>query len=292
VPLLAEQTILVTGATDGLGRETARALARRGMTVLVHARDPEKGEQTLRWIREQTGNQRLRLYVADFASLSDVRRLAADVTREAEYLQVLVNNAGVGGLRERQVSRDGYELHFAVNYLAPFLLTRLMLPLLERSAPARVINVASAAQTPIDFGDVMLEHDYDRDRAYEQSKLAQVMDTFELAERLRAEGKPGISVTALHPASLMDTKMVRGWFDRPLTSVAEGVEALVRLVVSDEAEGRSGRYFDGLEEARANEQAYDPAARRRLWELSEELVSGSSGPHGTGSAAPGRERSR
>jgi NAD(P)-dependent dehydrogenase (short-subunit alcohol dehydrogenase family) len=266
-----EQTILVTGATDGLGRALARELAARGATVLVHGRSRERLDDTLREIREGTGSDRLRAYRADLASLEQVRRLARAVGAE-QRLDVLVNNAGVAGTGDREVSADGLELRFAVNYLAPFLLTRLLLPLLRRSAPARIVNVASVGQVPIDFDDVLLERGWEPLRAYRQSKLAQVMFTFELAERLRAAGETGVSVTALHPATLMDTKMAIESFGYAMSTVAEGVAATLRLAVDPELDGVTGRYFDGLRESRANPQAYDPDARRRLWRLSEQLA--------------------
>jgi NAD(P)-dependent dehydrogenase (short-subunit alcohol dehydrogenase family) len=268
-------TILVTGSTDGLGKQTALELARRGAAVLVHGRDPDRTEATLNEIRDKTGNDRLRAYVADFAELAAVRRLADEVERENGQLDVLVNNAGIGGGKEgdgREVSRDGYELRFAVNYLSPYLLTRLLLPLLRRSAPARIVNVASIGQTPIDFDDVMLERGYTGSRAYGQSKLAQIMFTFELSELLRAVGEERLTVNVLHPASLMNTKMVYESYGYTLSTVEDGVEATLRLAVSRELEGVTGRFFNELREDRANEQAYEPDARRRLWQLSEELV--------------------
>jgi NAD(P)-dependent dehydrogenase (short-subunit alcohol dehydrogenase family) len=270
---LGEQTALVTGATDGLGRRLARELMAGGATVLLHGRSFERLEETVREIREGTGSERLRSYLADFSSLDEVRRLAEAVERDHDQLHLLVNNAGIGaggrGSR-REESAEGCELRFAVNYLAPFLLTCLLLPLLRRSAPARIVNVASAGQAPIDFDDVMLERRYDGMRAYAQSKLAQVMFTFELAERLRAEGAE-VTVNALHPASLMNTKMVHEWFGYTLSTVEEGVEATLRVATSPELEGVSGRYFDRLREALAHPQAYDEEARGRLWRLSEEL---------------------
>ncbi len=267
-----QQTILVTGATDGLGRALARELARRGATVLLHGRSRQRLEETRREIGQATGNHRLHGYLADFSSLQDVRRLGSEVAGGQERLDVLVNNAGIGGAGPRQVSVDGYELRFAVNYLAPFLLTHLLLPLLRRSAPARIVNVASVGQAPIDFDDVMLERGYDPMRAYAQSKLAQVMFTFELAERLRAAGESGVTVNALHPASLMNTKMVLESFGYTMSTVQDGMEATLRLVISPELEGVSGRYYDRLREARADPQAYDPEGRLRLWRLSERLA--------------------
>jgi NAD(P)-dependent dehydrogenase (short-subunit alcohol dehydrogenase family) len=268
---LDEQTILVTGATDGLGRALARELAARGATVLVHGRSQQRLDDTLRELREATGSERLRPYRADLASLEEVRRLGREVGAE-QRLDVLVNNAGIAGVGDRQESADGHELRFAVNYLAPFLLTSLLLPLLERSAPARIVNVASVGQVPVDFDDVMLERGWEPLRAYRQSKLAQVMFTFELAERLRAAGETGVTVTALHPATLMDTKMAIESFGYAMSSVEEGVAATLRLAVDPEVDGVSGRYFEGLRESRANAQAYDPEARRRLWGLSEQLT--------------------
>jgi NAD(P)-dependent dehydrogenase (short-subunit alcohol dehydrogenase family) len=264
---LAEATILVTGATDGLGKRVAFELAAGGATVLLHGRSRKRLEATLEEAREGTGSEKLGFYLADLSSLGEVRTLAERVLTEQDRLDVLVNNAGVIA-GERRESEDGYELTFAVNYLAHFLLTHLLLPLLRDSAPARVVNVASAGQSPIDFDDVMLERGYGGMKAYTQSKLAQVIFTFELAERL---GASGVTVNALHPASLMDTKMVLETFGRSMSTVEEGAEATVRLAVSPELEGVTGRYFDGTREGRAERQAYDEEARKRLWVLSEEL---------------------
>jgi NAD(P)-dependent dehydrogenase (short-subunit alcohol dehydrogenase family) len=264
---LAEATILVTGATDGLGKRVAFELAASGATVLLHGRSRKRLEATLEEAREGTGSEKLGFYLADLSSLGEVRTLAERVLTEQDRLDVLVNNAGVI-VGERRESEDGYELTFAVNYLAHFLLTCLLAPLLRASAPARVVNVASAGQSPIDFDDVMLERGYGGMKAYTQSKLAQVIFTFELAERL---GASGVTVNALHPASLMDTKMVLETFGRSMSTVEEGAEATVRLAASPELEGVTGRYFDGTREGRAERQAYDEEARKRLWVLSEEL---------------------
>src|SRR5215213_1221236 len=267
---LAGAKILVTGATDGLGRRVAFDLAAAGATVLLHGRDSERLQATLEEAREETGSEKLGSYLADLSSLGEVRALAEQVLTEQDRLDVLINNAGVIA-GERWESEDGYELTFAVNYLAHFLLTHLLLPLLRDCAPARVVNVASAGQSPIDFEDVMLERGYGGMKAYTQSKLAQVMFTFELAERL---GGSGVTVNALHPATLMDTKMVHQTFGHASSTVQEGTEAVVRLAASPELEGVTGRYFDGTREARADRQAYDAGARKRLWDLSEKLCWG------------------
>jgi NAD(P)-dependent dehydrogenase (short-subunit alcohol dehydrogenase family) len=264
---VAEATILVTGATDGLGRRVAQGVAAKGATVLLHGRNPERLKATLEELRSQTGSEKVNSYLADLSSLAAVRGLADRIFSEHDRLDVLVNNAGVIS-PERRESEDGYELTFAVNYLSHFLLTRLLLPLLKDSAPVRIVNVASAGQSPLDFSNLMLERGYDAMKAYSQSKLAQVMFTFELAEHLRGTG---VSVNALHPASLMDTKMVQSTFGYTMSTVEEGMEAVVRLAISPKVEGITGRYFDGTRQARANRQAYDPRDRNRLWVLSEQL---------------------
>ena len=255
------RVVLVTGATDGLGRGLALALAGAGADVIMHGRSQERIDETVAAVAEAAGGREQRGY-----------RLAAEVLGAEERLDALVNNAGIGtsvpGDGERMESEDGYELRFAVNYLAGYLLTRELLPLLERSAPARIVNVSSAGQTAIDFDDVMLERGYSGVRAYCQSKLAQVLHAFDLAERLDGSG---VTANCLHPATYMPTKIVT---TSPASSLAEGVEATMRLVADTELGGVSGRYFDGLREAAADPQAYDPAARERLRELSERLVGG------------------
>ena len=256
---------LITGATDGLGRGLAGELADAGWTVLVHGRSQARIDATVGELAEMAED--VRAYRADLSSLDEVRRLAAEIREREPRLDVLVNNAGIGaGDGSRQLSADGYELRFAVNYLAGFLLTEELLPLLRASAPSRIVNVASAGQHPIDFDDVMLEHGYSDGRAYTQSKLAQILATYDLAERLEGSG---VTVTALHPATYMPTKMVRS----PISTLEEGVNATLRLVADPALDGVTGRYFDGLRAATPDRQAQDPEARRRLRELSERLVS-------------------
>jgi NAD(P)-dependent dehydrogenase (short-subunit alcohol dehydrogenase family) len=252
---VSEQSVLVTGSTDGLGRALAAELARRGATVIVHGRDRGK----VRAAAAETGAARG--LVADLASLDDVRALAGQV----EQLDALVNNAGVIE-PERRVNAEGHELTFAVNHLGHFALTGLLLPKLDDGG--RIVNVSSIGQAPLDFGDIEFERGYDAYTAYARSKLAQVLFTFELADRLG----PQPSVNALHPATLMDTKMVRETFGQTRRSVEEGVEAALRLVIDPELDGVTGRFFDGIRESEAEPQAYDPDARRRLWELSEKLT--------------------
>jgi NAD(P)-dependent dehydrogenase (short-subunit alcohol dehydrogenase family) len=272
---IEQSTVLVTGATDGLGRRVARDLAAGGATVIVHGRSRERAERAVAEIVEETGNSEASLVLGDLASLAEVRDLSERVRARTDRLDVLVNNAGIGagprgGGDRRELSADGHELRFAVNYLSQFLLTHLLLDLLRASAPARIVNVASVGQAPIDFEDVMLERGYDGFRAYAQSKLAQIMFTFELAERLGEAS--GVTVNALHPATLMDTKMVVESFGSARSSVEEGARATERLIADPALDGITGRYFDGTHESRAHPQAYDAEARRQLWELSERLT--------------------
>jgi NAD(P)-dependent dehydrogenase (short-subunit alcohol dehydrogenase family) len=264
---MAERTILITGATNGLGRGLAERLAPSGARLLLHGRDQGKGEALLDQLGA-TATGELEWLRADLASLEQVAALA-DRVLDGERLDVLVNNAGVGTAGDREESADGQELTFAVNYLAPFLLTRRLLPLLERSAPARIVNVASAGQAPIDFDDVMLERGYGGGRAYSQSKLALVMFTFDLAEEL---DPARVTANTLHPGTYMPTGMVKAAGIRPITPLEDGIEATLRLIESPELDGVSGRYFDGTAESAPHPEAYDPEARRRLRELSERLT--------------------
>ena len=267
---LGNKTILVTGATDGVGRVVAERLGAAGAYVLVHGRNEGRGKTVVAAIEAKGGKGEL--LIADLASLAEVRRLADAVRTRTDRLDILINNAGVGSGGQgakRQVSADGYELRFAVNYLAGFLLTSELLPLLKTSAPARIVNVASAGQQAIDFEDVMLTRGYSGVRAYCQSKLAQILFTFDLAEELKGSG---VTINALHPASYMDTTMVRQAGVTPWSSVETGADAILNLAASPALEGRSGLYFDGQQESRAEAQAYDQKARRQLRSLSFELI--------------------
>jgi NAD(P)-dependent dehydrogenase (short-subunit alcohol dehydrogenase family) len=253
--------VLVTGATDGLGRALAQALAQAGETVLVHGRSEERIAATL---AELDGDARA--YRADLSSLDEVDRLADELLANEPQLDVLVNNAGIGsdvpGGGARQESPDGVELRFAVNYLSGYRLTHRLLGV----PPGRVVNVSSAGQMAIDFDDPMLERGYDGVRAYCQSKLAQIMFTFDLAES-------GVTATCLHPSTYMPTKIVHS----PISTIADGVEATMRLITAP-ADEVTGRYFNVLREARADPQAYDTGARENLRALSEELTTGRTRP--------------
>lgn len=265
-PAPGQQVVLVTGSTSGLGREVALRMGARGAHVIVHGRNRERGMEVVREIEAGPGSARF--YAADFASFDQVRSLASSILRDYDRLDVLVNNAGFGSSPdERLVSEDGLEFRFQVNYLSPFLLTDLLLPRLKASAPSRIVNVSSLAQSPIDWDDVMIERDFSGGRAYGQSKLAQIFHTFDLHEELTGSG---VMVNALHPATYMPTGMVARAGVQPRSTIDEGTDAVMRLIVSDDIEG--GQFFNGLRPARANAQAYDPDARRRLRELSRRLT--------------------
>jgi NAD(P)-dependent dehydrogenase (short-subunit alcohol dehydrogenase family) len=269
---LAEQVILVTGATDGLGRYLVGQLAAAGARVVVHGRNAAKLERLDEELASRAGDHRIEIVLADFADLRRVDRLADEVLDRLDRLDVLVNNAGIGfGAQSsaRELSADGYELRFAVNYLACYHLTRRLLPLVTSSAPARIVNVASAGQVALDFDDLMMSNGYDGVTAYRRSKLAQIMFTFDLAAELDGSG---VTVNALHPATFMDTPLVQEAGVRPMSTIEEGGTATLRLITAPELAGVTGRYFDGTREARALDQAYEPAARARLRELTEDLI--------------------
>lgn len=266
-------TVLITGATDGLGRGLAHRLAADGTTLILHGRNPERLNQVADEIRDTHGIDRPNTVLADLAELAQVRHLARQVRDATQRLDVLVSNAGIGAGepdgRTRRTSIDGYELRLAVNYLAGFLLTLQLLPLLRSSAPARVINVASIGQHPLNFEDLMLERGYSGARAYGQSKLAQIMSGFELAHRIPA-GE--VTVNSLHPATYMPTKMVLAEIGHHIDSLDQGVTATHRLVTDPHLEQTTGLFFDGTRQARANPQAYDAQARGELWRRSLMLI--------------------
>jgi NAD(P)-dependent dehydrogenase (short-subunit alcohol dehydrogenase family) len=271
---LNKRTALVTGATDGVGRVVARQLGKDGWHVLAHGRNRERGESLIAEIEGDGGAAEFT--AADLASLAEVRRLADEVkTRIAPSggrLQLLINNAGIGtagGGKQRQQSADGFELRFAVNYLAGFLLTHLLLPQLKAGKPARIVNVSSGGQQAIEFDDVMLNQGYSGIRAYCQSKLAQILFTIDLAHELEGSG---VIVNTLHPSTYMNTTMVRQSGVTPVSTVETGAAAILQLAVSPKLDGRSGLYFNVMNEARANAQAYDAEARSKLKALSLELV--------------------
>jgi NAD(P)-dependent dehydrogenase (short-subunit alcohol dehydrogenase family) len=259
---LESLTVFLTGATGGIGRATARALAEKGASLLLHGRDERRLGELVSEL-SSTGARILPL-VADLSSLAETVRLAREAAKKAPGLDVLINNAGVGFGKDstrRERSRDGFELRFAVNYLAAFVLSE---ELLARGLPRRaIVNVASAGQEMLDFSDLMTDRGYGGVRAYCRSKLAMIMMSFDLAAL-----HPGLRVQALHPGTYLDSGMVREAGIRPLGPVSRGAESIVAVLEEALRGGESGRYFDQSSPARALAQAYDENARGRLREAS------------------------
>ena len=254
---------LVTGSTDGLGRELAIRLGGAGYHVIVHGRSEERGREVVKEIASREGSASL--ITADLSSMAQVRDMADQVIANYDRLDLLVNNAGIGrgtDVKRRQKSEEGYELRFAVNYLSHFYLTRTLLPLIKESAPAKIVSVTSAAQQAIDFENVMLKREYVGNRAYAQSKLAQIMMTIDLAEELNGSG---VTVNAVHPAVYMATSMVLNRGGTPFTTIDAGADPVMQVIMSPVA--GSGNYYRQAESTKANDQAYDPDARHRLREL-------------------------
>ena len=280
------KTCLVTGANQGIGKETALALARMGGTVVMVSRDRAKGEAALADVRSRAGNGSVELMVADMASLDSIRALAKEFRAKHAALHVLVNNAGAYNTH-RSTTKDGFETTFGVNHLAYFLLTDLLLDLLKASAPSRIVSVSSTAHVggKMNFDDLQAENGYSGMRAYGQSKLANVLFTYELARRLEGTG---VTANVLHPG------VVRTGFGKnnggvvgPLFAVfqrvgrpffispEQGAETSIYLASSPEVEGVSGKYFTKCKDVPSNAISYDEDAAKRLWEMSEAMVSAS-----------------
>jgi retinol dehydrogenase 12 len=272
-------TCMITGASSGIGRATALALAGMGARMVLICRDRGRGEETMAEIVAKTGNSDVWLLLADLSSQAEVRRVAADFLASDRPLHVLINNAGVVNL-QRTVTVDGIESTFAVNHLAYFLLTELLLDRLRRSAPARIVNVASDAHKfgALDFDDLGNERRYRAMRVYGQSKLANILFTNELAQRLEGSG---VTANSLHPGAVATglgknngawaralIALLRPFFRTP----DNGAATSVYLASSPEVEGVSGKYFANCRQHRPSRAAQDPDAARRLWDISERLV--------------------
>jgi len=271
---------LITGATSGIGKATAMGLANMGASVVMVGRDRGRGEAALAEVKEGSANASVDLLLADLSSQEDIRRLAGEFKEAHPRLDVLINNAGV--IRSKRVaSADGIEMTFAINHLAHFLLTNLLLDLLRATAPSRIVNVSSGEQRngTIDFDDLQGEKGYKTAKAYGQSKLANVLFTYELARRLEGTG---VSANCLHPGAGVRTNLgsgvsgVFGFTVRALTplmkSPEKGAETSIYLASSAEVEGLSGGYFVKKAEARSSDESHDERIARRLWEASAELT--------------------
>ena len=283
------KTVLITGGTGGIGRAAAIGLASMGARVGITGRNRARADRAAAEIRHESGRSAVDVFVADMSSQAEVRRLAAEVLAAYPRIDVLLNNVG-GFWSHRHLTADGLEHTFALNHLAPFLLTSLLLDRLIASAPARVVTVSSGAQSmgKIDFDDLMGERKYSGSQAYDQSKLANVMFTYELARRLTGTG---VTATALHPG-MTNTSFSAEDPSRafaPLVAVMrpfmrspeKGAETPVYLASSPAAEGVTGRYFANRQVKKSNESSYDTAITARLWQVSADLV-GLQGPAGHG----------
>ena len=272
-------TVLITGGTSGIGKATAVAMAAMGANVVVVGRNQERGGAAVEEIKAQSHNESVELMLADLSVQAEVRRLAEEFLERYDRLDVLVNNAGLVQSK-RTETPDGIEMTLAINHLAPFLLTNLLLGCLEQSAPSRVITVSSEAQRwgTMDFEDMQSRRKYRGFPVYGMTKLANIMFTYELAERLDGTG---VMANCLHPGSVgtnfgQNNRGAMALFFRTfkpfMRSPEQGADTLIWLASSPEVDGVSGKYFSDRKEIEAKKVAYDPAARRRLWEISEDLT--------------------
>lgn len=266
---MKNKIILVTGATDGIGKQHALKLAQLGHSVLLHGRNLQKGQRVQQELVQATNNPNIDLFIADLASLREVQGLAANISKQYSKLDILVNNAGVAESK-RNLTVDGYETTFAVNHLAMFLLTLLLLPLLDNRTQSRIVNVSSQLHSsPSSLSNFNGENGYNRSDAYALSKLCNVLFSYELADKLKSTL---ISVNALHPG-VINTKLLRESFGGG-ASYPDSSETLDYVFTAPELEGVTGKYFSNSQQVRSSDLSYDWNARKRLWELSKEAVQG------------------
>lgn len=264
------RTVLITGATDGIGFETALQLAGMGAKVLVHGRRKEKCIQAVEKIARETCNENISLYLADFSSFEDIQRMAAEIKREQDALHVLVNNAG-NFYRARKLSKDGIEMSFAVNHLAPLLLTMSLLDLIKNSAPARIINVSSSSHKmvkEVDFENLQGESEYDGFGAYALAKLGTMLVTQVLSEKLVEDG---VLVNALHPG-VVATKLQKKSYGLEGISITEGAKTQIMLAASPAMDGVTGKYFQNEKERAPSDLSTDKEIQRQFWQVSMDLI--------------------
>lgn len=274
---MSSRVALVTGSTSGIGRETAKGLSERGMSVILHGRNRERGKKALQEIKEETGNDSLELMLADFSSFNEIRDFARTFKKRYERLDILINNAGIW-LSKRRLNEDGIELTFAVNHLSHFLLTNLLLDLLDESAPSRIINVSSEVHegATIDFDHLTGEEGPGGYGAYKQSKIANILFTYELDDRLQGTG---ITVNCLHPGGVR-SRLGRDhrflgvlWKYLPtLKSPKKGAETSIYLATSNKVKDVTGKYFVNKNPRRSSPESYDEKTQKRLWEISSDLT--------------------
>jgi NAD(P)-dependent dehydrogenase (short-subunit alcohol dehydrogenase family) len=263
------KTILITGSTDGIGKQTALELSKMGANVLLHGRNQNRGGNALEEIKKKTGNNKIEFFIADLSSQKQVRLLAEKIQEKHNRLDVLINNAGVY-MKERQLTEDGLEMTFAVNHLSHFLLTYLLLDLLKKSSPSRIINISSIAHQSgsVDFDNLQGEKKFSSYGAYALSKLANILFTYKLAEKLK---NTGVTVNCLHPG-VINTKLLRAGFGFGGASLDVGAETPVYLAISLEVENITGRYFVKKKETKSSTITYDIKIRKKFWEISEKLA--------------------
>lgn len=261
-----DKTLLITGSTDGIGKQTALELAEMGARVILHGRKESKVKGVMQEIAQKTGNDKLDCFIADLSSLQQIHRMGAEIRRKYNRLDVLINNAGVA-MSKLEISADGCEMTFAVNHLAAFALTLDLLDLLTQSAPSRVINVSSMAHSSSpNFDNLAEPRFFDGWEAYCQSKLCNILFTYKLAEKLRNQG---VTANCLHPG-VIDTKLLRVNFGGG-SPVTEGSRKLVYPATAPELATVTGKYFKDNRLTRSAEITYNPEIQKKLWDLSEKL---------------------
>lgn len=265
---IKDKTILITGSTDGIGKETALQLANSGGSIIIHGRNKEKCESTVNEIFNKSKNDNLNFVTADFSSKEEIKNMADEINSRFNKLDVLINNAGTY-MTERVLTSGKIEMTFMVNHIAPFLLTNLLLGLIEKSAPARIINVSSVAhiRASLDFDNLQGERNFSPYGAYALSKLGNILFTIELADRLN---NTGLTVNALHPG-VIGTKLLYKGFGMGGADLKEGAETPVYLSASGEVENVTGKYFIKKNEEEPAPIVYDEEIRKKFWEISEEL---------------------
>ena len=262
--------VLITGATDGIGKQAAIDLAKMDYQVIVHGRDESSVNQVIKEIGEASGKQDLKGFSGDFESLQEVKQLADQINNQLDHLDILVNNAGIFQ-KEREITQDGYEKTFQVNYLSHYLLTRLLLDLLRKSDSARVVHVSSMVHaTAIDFDNLQGEQNFVGSKAYGISKLCNVLFTYKLA---RETEKENITSNCLHPG-VISTKLLKQNYGNIGSAVQEGSDNIVYVATSDAIEGVSGKYFVNQQPQSSATVSYEPGVQDELWEISEKMVSG------------------
>ncbi len=266
---MENKIVLITGSTDGIGKQTALEIAKAGLTVLLHGRDKARGEAVRREIISKTKNENVNLFVADLSSQYQIHKLAKEISGKYDRLDVLINNAGVF-MKNRQTTEDGLEMTFAVNHIAPFLLTYLLLSLLKNGAPSRIINVSSVShqRAAVDFDNLQSEKRFDGYDAYALSKLGNIFFTYELAEILKDSA---ITVNAIHPG-VINTKLLHTGFSIGGDSVEAGAETSVYMALSDDLKNITGKYFIKKKEMSSSPVSHNIELRKKFWRISQQLT--------------------